>query len=84
MVQGIIFKCGKLQRKFEQVFQAKYEQMTSATIITFFDETATWMDQKRAMDIVYLDFSKAFDTVSHNILINKLRKCGLDEDSEVD
>ena len=31
------------------------------------------------MDVVYLDFSKAFDTVSHNILIGKLRKCGLDD-----
>ena len=31
------------------------------------------------MDVVYLDFSKPFDTVSHNILIGKLRKCGLDE-----
>ena len=31
------------------------------------------------MDLVYLDFSKAFDTVSHNILVMKLRKCGIDE-----
>jgi len=29
--------------------------------------------------VVYLNFGKAFDTVSHNILLGKLRKCGLDE-----
>jgi len=31
------------------------------------------------VDVVYLDFSKAFGAVSHNILIDKLRKCGLME-----
>jgi len=39
----------------------------------------SWIDDKRAVDVAYLDFSKAFDTVSHNILIGKLRKGGLDE-----
>ena len=31
------------------------------------------------MDVVYLDFSKVFGAVSHDILITKLRKCGIDE-----
>ena len=31
------------------------------------------------MDVVSLDSSKASDTVSHNILVIKLRKCGTDE-----
>jgi len=38
-----------------------------------------WVDEGRAVDVVYLDFSKVFDIVSHNILLGKLRKCGLNE-----
>ena len=37
------------------------------------------VDEGRAADIVYLDFSKAFNTVSDKIIIEKLRKYGLDQ-----
>ena len=36
------------------------------------------VDKGKAVDIVYLHFSKAFDTVSHKFLIEKLLIYGLD------
>jgi len=44
-------------------------------LIAFYDGMTGWVDEGRAVDVVYLDFSKAFDTVFRNILLGKLRKC---------
>jgi len=49
------------------------------SLIAVYDGMSGWLDEGRAVDAVHLDFSKAFDIVSHNILLGKLRKCGLDE-----
>lgn len=37
------------------------------------DGVAEWVDEQGVVDVVYLD------TISHNILLGKLRKCALDE-----
>jgi len=40
-------------------------------LISFYDQVTQLVDEGKAVDIVYLDFSKAF-TVSHSILLEKL------------
>jgi len=36
------------------------------------------VDERKAVDVIHLDFKKAFDTASHSILLEKLPAHGLD------
>ena len=47
-------------------------------LISFYDKVTRLVDEGQAVNVVYLDFSKAFSTVPHNILVEKLAAHGLD------
>ncbi|KAK4814697.1 LOW QUALITY PROTEIN: hypothetical protein QYF61_025523 [Mycteria americana] len=47
-------------------------------LMSFYDKVTHLADEGKAGDVVYLDFSKAFDTFSHSILLEELAAQGLD------
>lgn len=46
-------------------------------LITIWKELTGLVDERRAADVVYPDIRRAFDTVSHSVLTDKLMKYGL-------
>ncbi|KAF7244071.1 Vascular endothelial growth factor C [Varanus komodoensis] len=52
-------------------------QSCQTNLVEFYDKVSRWLDGGDAVDVVYLDFSKAFDKVSHDILVEKLKSFGI-------
>ena len=46
-------------------------------LLCFFEEITKWVDEGSPVDILYLDFQKAFDKVPHQRLILKLKSHGI-------
>ena len=50
---------------------------TVSLLLRYYDSILSLLDQGHAVDAIYLDFAKAFDTVPHSRLLGKLRSYGI-------
>ena len=48
-----------------------------SNLLIFLEEVTSYIDKEYPVDVIYLDFSKAFDTVPHRRLISKLTAQGI-------
>ena len=48
-----------------------------SALLNVFDNLMNMIDSSTTVDMIYLDFSKAFDMVDHGIVLHKLRDLGI-------
>lgn len=65
----------------ENQFGFRKNRGTKDALIQFTDKTFNAMNSKRCVLGIFIDFSKAFDSLNHDILITKLKRIGFDTKS---
>ena len=88
LVHGFLIPCDKISFNLinylslkEKVYSTQHGfrpgHSCLSALLDVFDNIMHMLDSNSSVDMVYLDFSKAFDKVHHGILLHKLRAVGI-------
>lgn len=86
VVEQLILKTISRSIKEKKIIGSSQEHTNGKSSLTnllnFHNQTTGLVEKGRVVNIVCLDFRKAFDTISHKILIYKMLKYGQDKQTE--
>ena len=66
----------KLKNITQHGFRERHSIITQ--ILSYYDSVLTMLESGNPVDAIYLDFSKAFDKVDHQILLKKAESLGIE------
>ena len=81
-MEKLVFNCVyKFFEKFNCIYENQYgfrtKHSTVHVLINITENIRLSLDKKETIACIFVDLQKAFDTVSHNILLNKLSHYGI-------
>ena len=80
--------CGVRYQKlsFNYIAGLIYKKVIEASTVLekMLENRKSALDKSKSAFVFYMDFSKAFDTISHDLLLAKFKFCGFSKDADFD